>query len=63
MIKFKKKRCKKMKLKEIEECNCTKPEIKENYPTGCSLNQIIRCHGDQPIGELLKHVELEKEEE
>jgi len=52
-----------MKLKEVEECSCTKPEIKEKFPTGCSLNQIIKCHGDQPIGELLKHVELEKEEE
>jgi len=52
-----------MKLKEVEGCNCTKPEIKERFPTGCSLNQIIKCHGDQPIGELLRHFELENEEE
>jgi hypothetical protein len=51
-----------MKIKNIEECNCTKPEIKEKFPNGCSLNQIIKCHGDQPIEEFLKHIELEKED-
>lgn len=53
---------KKMKLKEVEECDCIEPEIKEKFPNGCSLNQIIKCHGDQPIGDLLKHIKLEEEE-
>ncbi len=50
-----------MKLKKPEECACDKPEIKENFPEGCSLNQIIKCHGDQSINELLKHIQLEEE--
>ncbi|MFX1571769.1 MAG: hypothetical protein ACFFB0_03395 [Promethearchaeota archaeon] len=50
-----------MKLKEREECACDKPEIKEKHPHGCSLNQIIKCHGDQPINELFKHIQLEEE--
>jgi hypothetical protein len=50
----------KMKLKETEECACDKPEIKEKHPQGCTLNQIIKCHGDQPIDELLKHIQLEE---
>ncbi|MFX1385202.1 MAG: hypothetical protein ACFFBP_22540 [Promethearchaeota archaeon] len=50
-----------MKIKETEICDCDKPEIREKYPKGCSLNQIIRCHGDQSINELLKHIELEEE--
>ena len=51
-----------MKLKKEEECACDKPEIKELHPQGCTLNQIIKCHGDQPIDELLKHIQLEEEE-
>jgi len=51
----------KMKLKETEECACDKPEIKEKHLEGCTLNQIIKCHGDQPIDELLKHIQLEEE--
>ncbi|MEJ2294246.1 MAG: hypothetical protein P8Y23_05700 [Candidatus Lokiarchaeota archaeon] len=51
-----------MKIKEIEECNCDKPEIKGEFPGGhCSLNQIIKCHGDQPIDEIFKHIKLEDE--
>ncbi len=49
-----------MKLKN-EECDCTQPEIKQQHPNGCTLNQIIKCHGDQPINELLKHIELDDE--
>ncbi|MFX1302421.1 MAG: hypothetical protein ACFFBV_13675 [Promethearchaeota archaeon] len=51
-----------MKIKETEECACDKPEIKEKHPQGCTLNQIIKCHGDQPINELFKHIRLDKEE-
>jgi len=55
---------KKMKIDiKDEDCTCEKPDIKEKHPNGCSLNQILKCHGDQPIGELLKHVKIEKEEE
>ena len=51
-----------MKFKKVEECNCDKPEIKEKFPNGhCSLNQIIKCHGDQPIDEIFKHIQLEDE--
>ncbi len=52
----------KIKIKE-EECTCDKPEIKKKYPRGCTLNQIMICHGDQPIEEFLKHIQIEKEEE
>ena len=38
-----------------------KPEIKETHPEGCTLNQIIKCHGDQPINELLKHIQFDEE--
>ena len=49
-------------MMKIEEkgCECTKPEIKEKYPEGCSLNQIIKCHGEQSINELFKHVKIDK---
>ena len=51
-----------MKINETEECVCYKPEIKEKHPQGCTLNQIIKCHGDQPINELIKHIQFEEEE-
>ena len=51
-----------MKIKEIEECECDKPDIKAKFPNGhCSLNQVIKCHGDQSIDELFKHIQLEDE--
>ena len=51
-----------MKIKEENECECDKPEVRDKFPKGhCSLNQIIKCHGDQPIDELLKHVQIEEE--
>ena len=50
-----------MKINETEECECDKLEIKNKHPEGCTLNQIIKCHGDQPINELLKHIKLEEE--
>ena len=51
-----------MKIKEVNECACDKPEVRDKFPGGhCSLNQIINCHGDQPINELLKHVQIEEE--
>jgi hypothetical protein len=50
-----------MKINKINDCNCDKPEVKEKFPGGnCSLNQIIKCHGDQPIDELLKHLQFEE---
>ncbi len=51
-----------MKIIETEECACDKPKIKIKHPQGCTLNQIIKCHGDQPINELLRHIQLNKEE-
>ena len=51
-----------MKLKESKECACDKPEIKESHTEGCTLNQFMKCHGDQPINELLKHIQLEDED-
>ena len=51
-----------VKIKEMEECECDKPEIKAKFPRGsCSLNQIIKCHGDQPIDEILKHIQVDDE--
>jgi hypothetical protein len=50
-----------MKIEKIEVCDCHSPEIKQEHPKGCTLNQIIKCHGDQPINELLKHVQLDDE--
>jgi len=50
-----------MKIKE-EGCECSHPEIKEKHPSGCSLNQVIKCHGDQPLSELFKHIDLEDKE-
>lgn len=46
-----------MKIKE-QECDCSHPETNKNHPNGCSLNQVIKCHGNQPISELFKHIEL-----
>ena len=51
-----------MKIKETEECACDKPEIKEAHPEGCTLNQIMKCHGDQSINEFLKHIQLEEKD-
>ncbi len=51
-----------MNVNEKEECKCDKPDIRDKYPSGCcTLNQIIKCHGDQPIDEILKHVQLKEE--
>ncbi|MHA1913477.1 MAG: hypothetical protein ACW986_09285 [Promethearchaeota archaeon] len=51
-----------MKIERSEECACNKPEIRDKFPKACcSLNQIIECHGDQPVDELLKHIEMKKE--
>ncbi|MFX1498000.1 MAG: hypothetical protein ACFFBH_10760 [Promethearchaeota archaeon] len=50
-----------MKIEEVNKCACDKPEVRNKFPGGyCSLNQIIKCHGDQPINELLKHVQIEE---
>ena len=51
-----------MKIKE-ETCDCSNPKIKEKHPSGCTLNQIIKCHSDQPLSELLRHLELENKED
>ena len=48
-----------MKLEE-EGCECTNLEIKEGSPKGCTLNQIIKCHGDQPINDILKHIQIKE---
>jgi hypothetical protein len=51
-----------MKINHSEKCDCDKPEIKKNFPKGCSLNQIIKCHGDQPIGEIFENLEIKEED-
>lgn len=51
-----------MKMKE-SECDCNHPEILKEHPKGCTLNQIIKCHGDQPFSELVKHIDFKLEEE
>jgi hypothetical protein len=52
-----------MKLKTNKKCDCSHPEIKETHPEGCTLNQIIKCHGEQPINKLLSHIPLKDEED
>jgi hypothetical protein len=52
-----------MKIKHSDECACDKPKIKEGSPKGCTLNQIIKCHGDQPIEEIFKHIQIEEDKE
>ncbi|HUW91032.1 MAG TPA: hypothetical protein VMV43_11025 [Candidatus Nanopelagicaceae bacterium] len=47
-----------MKSKK-EGCECSHMNIKENHPEGCTLNQVIKCHGDQPLSEILKHIEMD----
>ena len=49
-----------MNIEASEEYECDHLDIKEKHPNGCTLNQIIKCHGDQPLGELLKHLKLDK---
>ena len=36
-------------MAEEKECNCDKPEILAQNPEGCTLNQVIKCHGDEPF--------------
>ena len=51
-----------MNIKKENEYVCYHTEVRDKFPGGhCSLNQIIKCHGDQPFNELLKHVQLEEE--
>lgn len=51
-----------MKETESEGCACDRPEIRDQFPRGyCSLNQIIECHGDQPVYELFKHIQFKEE--
>ncbi len=38
-----------MEKKNQGEVNCDHLEILKNFPCGCSLNQIIKCHGDDPF--------------
>ena len=59
------KRYQKMEKKKSEGCQCAQDECdhaKIENPGDCTLNQVIKCHGDQPIRELFKHLELDKEE-
>ena len=52
-----------MEENHSEKCECDKPEIKDQFQRRCcSLNQIIKCHGDQPVDELLKHIDLKKDD-
>ena len=54
-----------MEKKKSEGCNCAQNECdhaKVENPGDCSLNQVIKCHGDQPIREIFKNLELGKEE-
>lgn len=52
-----------MKEKQSKECACNKPGIRDQFPrSSCSLNQIIECHGDQPVDEVLKHIKIKKED-
>lgn len=51
-----------MEKKKSEGCACDHPEISKGHPEGCTLNQVIKCHGDQPISEIFKHIELDKKE-
>ncbi|MFX1294669.1 MAG: hypothetical protein ACFFD2_07425 [Promethearchaeota archaeon] len=48
-----------MKLKK-KSCKCDYPSIAKEYPKGCTLNQIIKCHGEESISELFKHIKLEE---
>ena len=50
-----------MKITHSEDCVCDKPDIKKNFPKGCTLNQILKCHGDEPIEEIFKNIEIEEE--
>ena len=52
-----------MKIKHNEKCDCSHPEIKENHPEGCTLNQVIKCHGEQSAIELLNHIQQKDEED
>ena len=36
------------------ECDCSHPEISKGKPEDCTLNQVIKCHGDQPMREIFK---------
>lgn len=38
-----------MKIKHSDECACDKPEIK--------------CHGDQPIEDIFKYIQIEEDKE
>ena len=38
--------------KHAEDCDCDKPEIKESFKGKCSEEQIIKCHGHQPLDKL-----------
>ncbi|MFX1274749.1 MAG: hypothetical protein ACFFAT_06840 [Promethearchaeota archaeon] len=50
-----------MKIEQVEDCECDHLDIKEKHPNGCTLNQIIKCHGDLPFEEILKHIKLNTE--
>ncbi|MFX1237453.1 MAG: hypothetical protein ACFFAS_01180 [Promethearchaeota archaeon] len=43
------------KKEEKEGCECDYPEISQNNPGNCSLNQIIKCHGEMSIRDLASH--------
>ena len=37
-------------------CDCDHLEISQGEPGNCSLNQVIKCHGDMPMKELIPHM-------
>jgi hypothetical protein len=40
---------------------CNKPEISKGKPENCSLNQIIECHGNVALKEILDWYKEKKE--
>jgi len=40
---------------------CDHPEIKAEHKEGCSLNQMIKCHGNEPFKDLLKRTLIDED--
>lgn len=43
------------------ECNCPEHENSKEKQEDCTLNQVIKCHGDEPLKEILSWFKNEKE--
>ena len=52
---------KKVKNMSEHKSKCDHPDIKAEHKEGCTLNQMIKCHGNEPFKDLLKRTLIDED--